>query len=114
MILQLNTRQVGDVTVLDASGKITLGEGATQFRQKIKDLMTFGNRKFLVNMANVTYVDNSGISELVSAFTTVRDAGGQLKLVNLGKRFNDLLLINKLYTVFETFDNEAGGIRSFH
>jgi anti-sigma B factor antagonist len=104
---------VGDVTVLDAGGKITLGEGSTQFREKIKDLVAAGNKKILVNMANITYIDSSGIGELVSSFTTVTGQGGQLKLLNLGKRVEDLLQITKLYTVFEAFTDEAEAIRSY-
>jgi anti-sigma B factor antagonist len=104
---------VGDVTVIDASGRITLGEGSSAFRDKIKELVNAGNKKIVVNMAGVTYIDSSGIGELVSGFTTVTNQGGGLKLVNLGKRIQDLLQITKLYTVFETFDDEAAAIRSF-
>ncbi|MBM3734577.1 MAG: STAS domain-containing protein [Acidobacteria bacterium] len=113
MSLQLNTRQVGDVTVLDASGKVTLGEGSAQFREKIKDLLNAGNKKILVNMADITYIDSSGLGELVSAFTSVANAGGAMKLLNLGKRVEDLLQITKLYTVFETFTEEPAAVRSF-
>ena len=113
MSVKLSTRQVGDVTVIDASGRITLGEGSSAFRDKIKELVNAGNKKIVVNMAGVTYIDSSGIGELVSGFTTVTNQGGGLKLVNLGKRIQDLLQITKLYTVFETFDDEAAAIRSF-
>ena len=109
----MTTRQVGDVTVIDASGRITLGEGSASFREKMKELASAGNRKVLINMADITYIDSSGIGELVSGFTTVTNAGGMLKLLNLGKRVKDLLQITKLYTVFETFDDEAAAIRSF-
>jgi anti-sigma B factor antagonist len=104
---------VGDVTVIDASGRITLGEGSSAFRDKIKELVNAGNKKIVVNMAGVSYIDSSGIGELVSGYTTVTNQGGGLKLVNLGKRIQDLLQITKLYTVFETFDDEAAAIRSF-
>lgn len=113
MSVKLSTRQVGDVTVIDASGRITLGEGSSAFRDKIKELVNAGNKKIVVNMAGVTYIDSSGIGELVSGYTTVTNQGGGLKLVNLGKRIQDLLQITKLYTVFETFDDEAAAIRSF-
>lgn len=113
MSVKLSTRQVGDVTVIDASGRITLGEGSSAFRDKIKELVNAGNKKIVLNMAGVTYIDSSGIGELVSGFTTVTNQGGGLKLVNLGKRIQDLLQITKLYTVFETFDDEAAAIRSF-
>jgi len=111
--VKLTTRQVGDVTVIDADGRITLGEGSTAFREKIKELLGANNKKILVNMANITYIDSSGIGELVSSFTTTTNAGGALKLLSLGKRVQDLLQITKLYTVFETFDDEAAAVRSF-
>ena len=113
MSLTLTARQVGDVTVLDASGKITLGEGSVIFRDKIKDLVAAGNKKILINMADITYIDSSGIGELVSGFTTTTNSGGMLKLLNLGKRVEDLLQITKLYTVFDTHTDEAAAIRSF-
>jgi anti-sigma B factor antagonist len=109
----LTTRQVGDVTVIDASGRITLGEGSTAFREKIRELAAGGNKKVLLNLADVTYIDSSGIGELVSGFTTVTNQGGAFKLLSLTKRVEDLLQITKLYTVFEVFDDEAGAIRSF-
>lgn len=113
MSVKLTARQVGDVTVIDASGRITLGEGSTAFREKIKELASSGSKKVLVNLAEISYIDSSGIGELVSGFTTITNSGGQLKLLNLGKRLQDLLQITKLYTVFETFDDEAAAIRSF-
>ena len=113
MSVKLTTRQVGDVTVIDASGRITLGEGSTSFRDKIRDLVSAGNKKILINMGDVSYIDSSGIGELVSSFTSVTNSGGALKLLNLGKRVQDLLQITKLYTVFETFDDEAAAVRSF-
>ena len=113
MSAKLTTRQVGDVTVLDASGRITLGEGSTTFREKIKELAAAGSKKVLINMGDISYIDSSGIGELVSGYTTITNNGGALKLLNLGKRVQDLLQITKLYTVFETFDDEAAAIRSF-
>jgi anti-sigma B factor antagonist len=111
--LKLNTRQVGDVTVVDAAGRITLGEGSSAFRDTIKELVNKGHKKILVNLGEVTYIDSSGIGELVSGYTTVSNAGGQLKLLNLTKRVHDLLQITKLYTVFEVFDDEAKALASF-
>ena len=113
MSAKLTTRQVGDVTVIDASGRITLGEGSTTFREKIKELAAIGSKKILINMGEISYIDSSGIGELVSGYTTITNTGGNLKLLNLGKRVQDLLQITKLYTVFETFDDEAAAIRSF-
>ena len=113
MSVKLTTRQVGDVTVVDAAGRITLGEGASVFRDTIRDLAAKGNKKLLINLSEVSYIDSSGIGEMVSAFTSVTNAGGQLKLIGLSKRVKDLLQITKLYTVFEAFDDETEAVRSF-
>ncbi|MCS7314682.1 MAG: STAS domain-containing protein [Bryobacterales bacterium] len=113
MSVRLSTRQVGDVVVVDVSGRITLGEGSSSLREAIRDLLAKGNRKILLNLADVSYIDSSGIGELVSGYTSVTNAGGQLKLVNLTKRVNDLLQITKLYTIFDIYDNEITAVRSF-
>jgi anti-sigma B factor antagonist len=104
---------VGDVTVIDAAGRITLGEGSSTFRDTIRDLTAKGNKKILLNLGDVNYIDSSGIGEMVSGFTSVTNQGGQLKLLNLTKRVQDLLQITKLYTVFEVFDDEAAAVRSY-
>jgi len=111
--VKLTNRQVGDVTVIDANGRITLGEGSSTFRDSIRDLTAKGNKKILLNLGDVSYIDSSGIGEMVSGFTSVTNQGGQLKLLNLTKRVKDLLQITKLYTVFEVFDDEAAAVRSF-
>jgi len=111
--VKLTTRQVGDVTVIDAVGRITLGEGSSTFRDTIRDMASQGHKKLLLNLAEVSYIDSSGIGEMVSSFTTVTNHGGQLKLLNLTKRVKDLLQITKLYTVFEVFEDEATAVRSF-
>jgi anti-sigma B factor antagonist len=111
--VKLNTRQVGDVTVIDVSGRITLGEGSSTLRDALRELIAKGNKKILLNLSDVSYIDSSGIGELVSGFTTVTNHGGQLKLVGLSKRVKDLLQITKLYTVFEVHEEEADAIRSF-
>ncbi len=113
MSVKLNTRQTGDVTVIDASGRITLGEGASALRDVVRDMVAKGTRKILLNLSEVSYIDSSGIGELVSAFTTVSNAGGTLKLLGLTKRVHDLLQITKLYTVFDVHDDEAHAVRSF-
>lgn len=113
MSVKLTVRQVGDVSVIDAVGRITLGEGASTFRDNIRDLATKGQKKVLLNLSEVTYIDSSGIGEMVSGFTTVTNHGGQLKLLGLTKRVKDLLQITKLYTVFEVFEDEAAAVRSF-
>jgi len=111
--VKLSIRQVGDVTVIDATGRITLGEGASTFRDTVRDLASKGDKKILLNLSDVTYIDSSGIGELVSGFTTVTNHGGVLKLLGLSKRVKDLLQITKLYTVFEVFDDESTAVRSF-
>jgi len=113
MSVKMTTRQVGDVTVIDASGRITLGEGSSAFRDMIRDLASQGHKKVVLNLGEVSYIDSSGIGELVSGFTTITNQGGMLKLLNLNKRVKDLLQITKLYTVFEVHDDEAGAVRSF-
>jgi len=111
--MKLTTRQVDGVTILDLSGRITLGEGSVQLRDAIRDLLAKGQKLILLNLADVNYIDSSGIGELVSAYTTVRNQGGELKLLNLTKKVHDLLQITKLYTVFDVKDDEATAIASF-
>ena len=113
MSAKLNTRQVGDVSVIDVSGRITLGEGSSALRDVLRELTARGNKKILLNLGDVTYIDSSGIGELVSGFTTVTNQGGDLKLLGLTKRVKDLLQITKLYTVFDIHEDEAHAIRSF-
>jgi len=111
--VKLTTRQVGDVTVVDAVGRITLGEAATTFRDTLRQLVGSGHKKLLLNLADVSYIDSSGIGEMVSGYTTVNNQGGQVKLLNLTKRVKDLLQITKLYTVFEVFEDESSAVSSF-
>ena len=113
MSVKLNTRQVGDVSVVDVAGRITLGEGTSTLRDTIRELVGKNQKKILLNLGEVSYIDSSGIGELVSGFTTVTNSGGQMKLLNLNKRVRDLLQITKLYTVFDVYDDEAAAIRSF-
>ena len=109
----MNTRELGDVTVIDISGRISLGEGAGVIRDTVRELTTRGTKKILLNLAEVRYIDSSGIGELVSCFTSVSSAGGRLKLMNLTKRLKDLLQMTGLYTVFDVHDDEADAVRSF-
>jgi anti-sigma B factor antagonist len=104
---------VGDVTVMDVAGRITLGEGSSALRDALRELVGKNQKKILLNLGEVSYIDSSGIGELVSGFTTVTNSGGNLKLLNLNKRVKDLLQITKLYTVFDVHEDEAGAIRSF-
>jgi anti-sigma B factor antagonist len=101
------------VSVVDVEGRITLGEGSSALREALRDLVAKNQNKILLNLGDVTYIDSSGIGELVSGYTTVSNSGGMLKLLNLNKRVKDLLQITKLYTVFEVFDDEAAAISSF-
>ncbi len=113
MSMQVHTRQVDGITVLDLGGRIVLGEGSVQLRDTIKELVTKGQKNILLNLGNVNYIDSSGLGELVSAYTTVKNAGGELKLLNLTKKVHDLLQITKLYTVFDVKDDEASAISAF-
>ena len=113
MSVKLTVRQVGDVSVVDAVGRITLGEGSSTFRDCLRDLVSKGSTKILLNLGEVSYIDSSGIGALVSGFTTATNHGGRLKLLNLNKRVQDLLQITKLYTVFDVFEDEAAAVRSF-
>ena len=113
MTMKASNRQVDGITVVDLSGRITLGEGSVVLRDAVRDLLAKGEKKLLLNLGDVTYIDSSGIGELVSAFTTVRNQGGELKLLNLTKKVHDLLQITKLYTVFDVKDDEAAAISSF-
>jgi anti-sigma B factor antagonist len=111
--LKSNTRQVDGITIVDLNGRITLGEGSVKLRDTVRDLMSKGRNKILLNLGDVTYIDSSGIGELVSAFTSVRNQGGELKLLKLTKKVHDLLQITKLYTVFDIKDDETQAVQSF-
>jgi anti-sigma B factor antagonist len=112
--MQISERTVGDVVIVDVSGKITLGEGGdVVLKDKMRSLIQQGNKKLLLNLGGVSYVDSAGLGEIVQAYATVNKDGGKLKLLNITKRIKDLLSITKLLTVFDTFDNEAEAVASF-
>ena len=111
--LNINERQAGDVTVLDMSGKITIGEGSVALRTAIRRLLEEGKKRILLNLAGVSYIDSSGIGELVASFTAITNAAGQLKLLNLTQKLQDLLAITKLLTVFDVYESEAEALNSF-
>ena len=113
MTMKTSTRQVNGVTIVDLSGRITLGEGSVVLRETIRDLLGKGDKKILLNLGDVSYIDSSGIGELVSAYTTARNQGGELKLLNLTKKVHDLLQITKLYTVFDVKDDETAAVKAF-
>jgi anti-sigma B factor antagonist len=111
--MDIKERVVDGVSVLDISGKIVLGEGDGQVRDRIKDLLADGQRKILLNLGDVTYIDSAGLGALISSYTTTKREGGNLRLMNLTKRIQDLLAITKLITVFDTYDTEAEALDSF-
>jgi len=111
--LNISERQVGDVTILDMDGKITIGEGSVALRTAIRRLLEEGKKKILLNLARVSYIDSSGIGELVSSYTSIGKEGGQLKLLNLTQKLQDLLTITKLLTVFDVYDSEEEALASF-
>jgi anti-sigma B factor antagonist len=113
MNLRISTRQVDGVDIVDCNGRITLGEGSVILRDTVKDLLAKGHRKILLNLGEVNYIDSSGIGELVSAYTTTKNQGGELKLLNLTKKVHDLLQITKLYTVFDVKDDETAAVKAF-
>ena len=113
MSMKLTTREVDGVTVVDLSGKITLGEGGATLRDEVRKLLAKASKKIVLNLADVSYIDSSGLGELVSAYTAVKNAGGELKLLNLTSKVRDLLVITKLVTVFDVKDNEAAAVASF-
>jgi anti-sigma B factor antagonist len=111
--LNISERQVGDVTILDMDGKITIGEGSVALRTAIRRLLEEGKRKILLNLAKVGYIDSSGIGELVSSYTAINKENGELKLLNLTQKLQDLLTITKLLTVFDVYESEEEALASF-
>jgi anti-sigma B factor antagonist len=113
MALTIASRELDGVTVLDLSGRITLGEGSVQLRDAIRGLISKGQKRILLNLADVNYIDSSGLGELVSAFTTAKNQQADVKLLSLSKKVHDLLQLTKLYTVFDIWDDEANAIAAF-
>ncbi len=113
MSIRATVRDVGKVTVVDISGRIVLGEGSAALRNMLRDLLSQGRNKIVLNLGDVDYIDSSGIGELVSGFTSVTKNGGELKLLHLTRKVHDLLQITKLFTVFEVHSDEAAALRSF-
>jgi anti-sigma B factor antagonist len=113
MSVKLTTRENGGVTIVDVSGQLTLGEETSALRSVVRELVAGGSKRIVLNLAGVSYLDSSGLGELIGAHTTVTTAGGEMKLLNLAKRVHDLLKITKLYTVFEAFEEEGAAVSSF-
>ena len=113
MDVKISTREIEDVTVIDVSGRITLGDETSALRKAVRDAIAQGKKKIVLNLANVSYIDSSGVGELVASYTAVRNAGGELKLLNLTKKVHDLLQVTKLYTIFDIKDDEFMAVKSF-
>lgn len=113
MQLEIRERSTGEVVILEMAGKITIGEGSVQLREAVSRLRDDNRNKIVLNLSGVTYVDSSGIGELVSSYTTTKNSGGRLKLLNLPKKIKDLLMITKLLTVFEIYEDEQAALDSF-
>jgi anti-sigma B factor antagonist len=113
MSLKIDSREVAHVSILDIDGRIVLGDEIHQLRDAVRDLVKQGKKKIILNLANVDYIDSSGVGELVGSFTTVRNAGGELKLMNLTQKVHDVLHVTKLYTVFDIKDDEFHAVKSF-
>ena len=111
--LEVTERQAGDVTILDMNGSVRMGEGAISLRNSIRSLSDGGQKKILLNLGGVKNIDSSGIGELIANYTTVSRDGGQLKLLNLTDKIQNLLVITKLLTVFDSYDNETDALNSF-
>jgi anti-sigma B factor antagonist len=111
--MTITTREVSHVTIVDINGRITLGDETGQLREAVHRLIAEGKKKIILNLAHVDYIDSSGVGELVSSFTTVRNSGGDLKLLSLSKKVHDILNVTKLYTVFDVKDDEFTAVKSF-
>lgn len=113
MILRATPRDAGDTIVIDLGGRIVLGEGSALLRKTVRGLLEDNRTRLVLNLADVDYIDSSGIGELVSAYTAVKNRGGELKLLHLTKKVHDLLQLTKLYTVFDVYTDEGAALRSF-
>ena len=111
--MKIDSRMIGDIHFLDCSGRITLGQGTMTVRTAVGDILRDGGKKIVLNLANVNYIDSSGVGELVSTYTTVANHGGQLKLLSLTKKIREVLAITKLLTVFQVYDSESATVASF-
>ncbi len=114
MSFKATSRELGDVTIIDMDGRITLGEGSSLLRDLIREKLATGHKKIVLNLAGINYIDSTGLGELVSGYRLIKGEGGELKLLNLNKKVTDLLQITKLYTVFDIHNQEANALASFH
>jgi len=114
MSFKATSRDVGDVTIIDMDGRITLGEGSALLRDLLRENLASGHKKIVMNMAGINYIDSTGLGELVSGYRMLKTQGGELKLLNLNKKVSDLLQITRLYTVFDIHNQEQQAVASFH
>jgi len=114
MSFKVSTREIGDVTVIDMDGRITLGEGSSLLRDLIKEKLASGHRKIVMNLSGINYIDSTGLGELVSGYRLIKSQGGELRLLNLNKKVSDLLQITKLYAIFDIYTNETQAVSGFH
>ena len=113
MAFKAAVRHTGDVAIVDLEGRLTLGEGCGPLRDTVKDLIAKGEKKILVNLKDVTHIDSSGLGQMISCYASVNNAGGVMKMLNAQNRVHDLLTVSKLYTVFESFNDESSALISF-
>ena len=113
MSLKINIRETPNAAILDMSGRVTLGDALGDFRDSIREALAGDRKNILLNLAELSYIDSSGLGQLIGSYATITDRGGQMKLLNLQKKVTDLMQITKLLTIFETFDNEAKALASF-
>jgi anti-sigma B factor antagonist len=113
MSLKVNIRETPDVVILDLGGRITLGEALAELRDSIREALSGDRKNLLLNLADVGYIDSSGLGQLIGSYATVTSRGGQMKLLNLQKKVNDLMQVTKLLTIFETYNTEEAALRSF-
>jgi anti-sigma B factor antagonist len=111
--MKLSTRKIGEVNIIDVDGKILLGEGDTEIKQAVDNLLKHGNKKVILNLAKVPYLDSAGLGEIIRCFTALRKSGGYFKLLSPNKRIIDLLSITKLLNVFDCFESESSAVASF-
>jgi anti-sigma B factor antagonist len=113
MSIKIHIREAAGAAILDMSGRLTLGEALGEFRDSIKEALAGNQKNILLNLAEVSYIDSSGLGQLIGSYASITDRGGQLKLLGLQKRVTDLMQITKLLTIFETYDDEPTALASF-
>ncbi len=113
MALKITNREVDGVSILALDGRIVLGEESNALRERVKSLLANNNKEIVLNMDNVTYIDSAGLGTLVAAHHSARSQNASLKLSNLGSKFQEVLQVTRLLTVFDVYDSEAAAVQSF-